>query len=89
MNDPNRFTWDDVRQIADQLELEAHLAGMEARDRWEKLRPRLAALKQTIEHEGAQAGKALGEQLTAIGKALRALLDQVRDDTTPKEGKPS
>ena len=32
-------TWDEVRQIADELELKIHVAGMDARDRWQTLRP--------------------------------------------------
>lgn len=84
MKEPTRFTWDDVRQIADEIEVKAHLASMDVRDRWEKLRPRFAELKQTIEREGAQAGKTVGEQMTTIGKGLRKLLDQIKDEVAAR-----
>jgi len=38
-------TWDEVRRIADELELKIHLAGMDARDRWRDLKPRLAEIE--------------------------------------------
>ncbi len=70
-------TWDDVRRIADELELKIHLAGMSARDRWRELQPRLIEL----EHEVARSSKRLSEtvdrELTALGAALRSLRDEL------------
>ena len=42
------FTWDDVRRFTDQLELKIHLAGMDARDRWEALKPKVSALEHDL-----------------------------------------
>ena len=69
--------WDDVRRIADELELQIHLAGMEARDRWHALQPRLAELEKTIAREGERAGQAITQQLSEVGAALRRLRDEV------------
>ena len=66
-------TWDEIRRIADQLELEIHLAGMEARDRWKALQPKLAELERTIDRAGKRAGEALGEQLSTVAQTLREL----------------
>lgn len=73
-------TWDDVRRIIDELEVKAHLAGMDARDRWRAFQPRLARLEQAIARQGERAGRALADELSAIGKALRELRDQIADE---------
>lgn len=68
-------TWDDVRRIADELELKMHLAGMEARDRWKALKPRLAELEKDI----AKGGNAAASQLATIGTALKELGKEVAE----------
>jgi hypothetical protein len=71
------FEWKDVRRIADEIELRIHLASMEARNRWERLRPRLAELQKTIERAGEETGKTLSEQLAVLGDSLRELRDEI------------
>ena len=71
------LTWKDVRMIADELQLEAHLFGMEARDRWHQLQPRLAALEKTIAQSADRAARALSDELSELGAALRRLRDDV------------
>jgi hypothetical protein len=44
-------TWEEVRRIADEVELQIHLAGMEARERWNALRPRLIELERQLTKE--------------------------------------
>lgn len=73
--------WNDLRRVADELELKIHLAGMDTRDRWQALRPRLAELERTITRTGERAGKVVTEELSALGKALR----QLRDDIAHRE----
>lgn len=69
--------WDDLRRIAEELELKVRLAQMDARDRWHALQPRLAELEHTIKQAGARAGKTVTEELNALGKALRQLRDEI------------
>jgi hypothetical protein len=73
-------TWDDVRRIVDELEVRIHLARMDARDRWKALQPRLAKLEKTFERKTEHAGRAVAEELSAMGKALRELRDQIADE---------
>lgn len=80
MSDTKLPTWNDVRQLADELELKIHLASMEARDRWHELQPRLVELERAIEDQGQRAGQALSEQLTALGKALQELAAELADE---------
>ena len=82
MNENKTPTWDDVRRIADELQLKIHLAGMEARDRWAKLQPRLAELEKDISAGGEKAGKVVTTQLSAVGD----LLKELRDDIEKKLG---
>ena len=72
-------TWDEVRRIADELELEIHLAGMDARDRWRALQPRVAEIEKKIASAGKRVGSAIDREIDSIGAALRRL----RDDLPP------
>ena len=70
--------WDDIRRIADEVGLKLHLAGMEARDRWRALEPRLAELEKTLAKVGQRASAAVDQELSSIGAALRRLRDDLR-----------
>jgi hypothetical protein len=69
--------WDDLKRIGDELELKLRLASMDARDRWQALRPRLVALEDTIKRTGARTSKLITEELASLGKALRQLHDEI------------
>jgi hypothetical protein len=79
MTETRASTWDDVRRIADELKLKMHLAGMDARDRWNELQPRLAEVAKTIAREGERASKLVAAQIASIGTALRELRDELQD----------
>ena len=72
-------TWDEIRRLADELELKMHLASMDARDRWQELAPRLTALENTLVRAGERATEAIEHELSSMATALRKL----RDDTAP------
>lgn len=72
-----RSTWDDVRQISDELQLQLHLATLEARDRWKAIQPELAELEQLVTESGKSAGAAVERKLTSVLDALRRLRDDV------------
>lgn len=69
--------WNDLRRFADELELKVHLAGMEARDRWRALEPRLRRLEEKMETKTAEASAWVAEELSELSKALRELRDDV------------
>ncbi len=55
MSNPNESrdglsTHDELRRIADELEIEVHLAAMRPSDRWRLLGPRVLALEAQLEH---------------------------------------
>jgi hypothetical protein len=70
-------TWDEVRRIADELELKIHLAGMDARDRWRDLEPRLAEIEKSITGAGKRASDVVERELASVGAALRRLRDDL------------
>jgi len=73
----NPIFWDDLKRISDEIELQIHLAGMDARTRWEALKPQLATLGKTITTEGNHAGQLITQQVTDLGIALRRLRDDI------------
>ena len=72
----NLTTWDEIRRTADELDVKIHLAGMDARDRWHALQPRIANLEHAFVHTGEHAGDALTHELAAV----RTALNELRDD---------
>jgi hypothetical protein len=81
MNEP-LSTWDDIRRIADELEVKIHLAGMEARDRWRALEPRLTEIESALAKAGKKASVAIEHELGSIGAALRRLRDDITKPVT-------
>ena len=71
-------TLEEIRRMADELELQMHLGGMELRDRWRALQPQIAELEELFEHAGARTGAAIERQLSSLVSALRKLRDDVR-----------
>jgi len=84
MNENKTPTWDDVRRIADELQLKMHLAGMEVRERWTKLQPRLQELEKDIAAGGEKAGKVVTTQLSAVGDLLKELRDDIEKKLSSK-----
>ncbi len=91
MNDKpdDTSTWDDVRRVADELRLKLHLAGMEAREQWDKLQPKLSELQQSVESGAHGAGSAVSEQLSSLGATLRRLLADIGGGADKDSPKPS
>ena len=70
-------TWDDVRRLADELEVQIHLAGMDARDAWRELEPRLERLEKQITRSGKRAEETISHELHEVHEALRAIRENV------------
>jgi len=77
MSDEKLNLWDELRRMRDELEVKIHLAGMEARDRWQELKPRLATLEEKITKTSDRAEAFVTEELAALGTAVRKLRDDV------------
>jgi hypothetical protein len=73
-------TWNEVRRLAEELELELHLASMEARARWEALQPRIQRLEHSITHAGHRVGEAIDREVASITEILKRLRDDLAPD---------
>lgn len=62
--------WDDVKRTAEEIELEIHLAGMDVRDRWRDLKPRL---EQLLARSSKRASEAIDRELVSMRDALQRL----------------
>jgi ElaB/YqjD/DUF883 family membrane-anchored ribosome-binding protein len=77
--------WNDLRRLADQLELKIHLAGMEAKDRWRELQPRLVEVEKSLADSALRATDVVKREVSAIGSALKQLLDELSDVAKTKQ----
>ena len=74
---------DELRALRDEIRLELHLAGMEAKEAWKKLEPRIRDAEEKVERSVTSATHAALKELTDSVREFRASL------RTPKEVEPS
>lgn len=65
----------DIKRIADEVRVQLHLAGKEAKDEWAKLEPKL----RQFESRAEQATENLADELRNVGTDLKAQLHKLRD----------
>jgi hypothetical protein len=68
----------DVRRLADEIRVHLHLGGMEAKDAWAKLQPRLQAFEQRLERATDEAGEDLDELAGVLRKELQHVKDRLK-----------
>lgn len=68
----------DVRRLADEIRVQLHLGGMEAKDAWTKLQPRLQAFEQRFERATDDAGEDLDELAAVLRKELQHVKDRLK-----------
>lgn len=73
-------SWDEVRRLADELEMKVHLARMGARDRWRTIESRLVAIETALVESGRHVTHALANEIDSLRTLLRELRDDVADD---------
>lgn len=64
-------TWDELRRIADEIQLKIHLAEMDARDRWRDLEPRITEVEHALADAGGTASETLSHELARFGAVFR------------------
>jgi hypothetical protein len=69
--------WEDVQRLADDVEVQVHLAGMDARDRWHALEQRVTQVEKAIAHSGEQVSDAVSHEISEIHAALVRLRDDM------------
>lgn len=63
----------DVKTLRDRIKVKLHLAGMEVKDAYEKLEPRLHTLEQEVKAKGEEAREDLEKALHEVRDALSKL----------------
>jgi ElaB/YqjD/DUF883 family membrane-anchored ribosome-binding protein len=80
--------WDEIKRISDELELKVHLAGMDAKDKWEELKPRVKDLGAKMEDKAEAASARVVEELNNVGGLIKELRDDVVAKVAPKKDSP-
>jgi hypothetical protein len=70
-------TWSEVRRMADELNVQMHLATMEVRDAWHALQPRIEEVGREIARSSAHVDAILAQKVAKLGTALRKLKDDL------------
>jgi len=69
-----------LRQLADEIRVKIHLAGMDAKDTWSKLEPRLREVEQKAEAKGEEVAEELSKAGQELKEQMSALLGRLRSD---------
>ena len=67
-------TRNDLKRAADEIKLKLHLAGMDAKDAWEEVQPRLADFEQRFDAKAEE----VGEELKALGRDIMKRLQNIK-----------
>lgn len=71
---------DELKRARDEIRVKVHLAGMEAKELWGKLEPKLLRLEQEIEEAGDTIATATGNLLSELGSSIRELGEKLKHD---------
>ncbi len=67
-------TRDDLRRTADEIKVKLHLAGMDAKDAWDEIQPRIADFEQRFDAKADE----VGEELKALGQEIKQRLANIK-----------
>jgi len=71
-------TRNDLKRMADEIKVKLHLAGMDAKDAWDEIQPRLEDFEQRFD---ARADE-VGEELKALGGEIKQRLLNIKKKLT-------
>jgi hypothetical protein len=66
---------DELTQMRDEIRVKLHLAGMDAKDAWKDLEPKL----DKLEHEASIEGETIADATLALAKNLSEAVRKFRD----------
>jgi predicted metal-dependent phosphoesterase TrpH len=67
-------TRNDLRRTADEIKVKLHLAGMDAKDAWDEVQPRLAEFERRFDAKAEE----VGEELKALGNDIKKRLQNIK-----------
>ncbi|MEM8609792.1 MAG: hypothetical protein AAGF92_22030 [Myxococcota bacterium] len=68
-------TREDLKQIADEIRVKLHLAGMDAKDAWEDIQPKLKDFEQRFD----ATAEDVGDELKALGGEIKQRLLNIKN----------
>lgn len=68
-------TREDLKQIADEIRVKLHLAGMDAKDAWDDIQPKLRDFEQRFDATAEE----VGEELKALGGDIKQRLLNIKN----------
>ena len=68
-------TRDDLKRMSDEIKVKLHLAGMDAKDAWEEIQPRLADFEQRFDAKADE----VGDELKALGGEIKQRLLNIKN----------
>lgn len=73
MSTSQETTGQEILRIADEIRVRVHLAGMEVKDAWAKLEPRVTAFEHKLEEVAGKASDDLDRLAVGLHRELRQL----------------
>lgn len=74
--DEARKAVDRLQSVRDEIRVQLHLAGMDAKDRWRSLEPRVQEVTDRLAREGSEGAKKAFQEIMDEVKAFRASLER-------------
>ncbi len=68
----------ELQRAAEEIKLKLHLAGMDAKDAWEEVQPRLADFEQRFDAKAEE----VGDELKALGNDIKQRLQNIKAKIT-------
>jgi len=67
-------TRDDLRRTADEIKVKLHLAGMDAKDAWDDIQPRIQDFERRFDAKADE----VGDELKALGSDIKQRLLNIK-----------
>ena len=71
-------TRQDLKRMADEIKVKLHLAGMDAKDAWDEIQPRLEDFEKRFDAKADD----VGEELKALGGEIKQRLLNIKNKLT-------
>ena len=71
-------TRDDLKRTADEIKLKLNLAGMDAKDAWDELQPRIADFERRFDEKADE----VSEELKSLGSDIKQRLANIKAKLT-------
>ena len=83
----NDLKLDDLKRLRDELRVQAHLGGLEAKDAWAEVEPHFDTLMNEAARAGKATAKAMGGALQELKHFVAAVQQERRIQHDKREGR--